>query len=80
MLRNDTRVSVPGIQTREDTRLAIRHGVAGIVVSNHGGRQLDAGCVCASALAAGLHPGSSQVELDTLISDSKFGDFFQNQN
>ncbi|UGS36329.1 alpha-hydroxy acid oxidase [Capillimicrobium parvum] len=30
-----------GIQTAEDAALACEHGVAGIVVSNHGGRQLD---------------------------------------
>jgi isopentenyl diphosphate isomerase/L-lactate dehydrogenase-like FMN-dependent dehydrogenase len=30
-----------GIVTREDATLAIEHGVAGIIVSNHGGRQLD---------------------------------------
>jgi isopentenyl diphosphate isomerase/L-lactate dehydrogenase-like FMN-dependent dehydrogenase len=30
-----------GIVTREDAALAIEHGVDGIVVSNHGGRQLD---------------------------------------
>ena len=27
--------------TAEDARLAVEHGLAGIVVSNHGGRQLD---------------------------------------
>lgn len=27
--------------TSEDTQLAVRHGAAGIIVSNHGGRQLD---------------------------------------
>ena len=27
--------------TSEDAKLAIKHGAAGIVVSNHGGRQLD---------------------------------------
>jgi 4-hydroxymandelate oxidase len=32
---------VKGILTAEDARLAVEHGVAGIVVSNHGGRQLD---------------------------------------
>ena len=32
---------VKGIQTAEDARLACEHGAAGIVVSNHGGRQLD---------------------------------------
>jgi L-lactate dehydrogenase (cytochrome) len=32
---------VKGILTAEDARLAQQHGVDGIVVSNHGGRQLD---------------------------------------
>nr|WP_171515348.1 alpha-hydroxy acid oxidase [Cupriavidus necator] len=32
---------VKGILTAEDARLAHQHGVDGIVVSNHGGRQLD---------------------------------------
>jgi 4-hydroxymandelate oxidase len=30
-----------GIVTAEDAELAVRHGVAAVVVSNHGGRQLD---------------------------------------
>jgi isopentenyl diphosphate isomerase/L-lactate dehydrogenase-like FMN-dependent dehydrogenase len=34
-------VLVKGIVTREDALLAVEHGAAGIVVSNHGGRQLD---------------------------------------
>jgi isopentenyl diphosphate isomerase/L-lactate dehydrogenase-like FMN-dependent dehydrogenase len=34
-------VLVKGVQTAEDGRLAVEHGAAGIVVSNHGGRQLD---------------------------------------
>jgi len=32
---------VKGIMTAEDAVLAVDHGIAGIVVSNHGGRQLD---------------------------------------
>jgi isopentenyl diphosphate isomerase/L-lactate dehydrogenase-like FMN-dependent dehydrogenase len=32
---------VKGILTAEDARIALEHGVDGIVVSNHGGRQLD---------------------------------------
>ncbi|HEY1539414.1 MAG TPA: alpha-hydroxy acid oxidase, partial [Solirubrobacteraceae bacterium] len=32
---------VKGVLTAEDARLACEHGSAGIVVSNHGGRQLD---------------------------------------
>jgi isopentenyl diphosphate isomerase/L-lactate dehydrogenase-like FMN-dependent dehydrogenase len=34
-------VVLKGIQTGEDARLACEHGAAAIVVSNHGGRQLD---------------------------------------
>ena len=34
-------VVVKGILTPEDAVLAVEHGCAGIVVSNHGGRQLD---------------------------------------
>lgn len=32
---------VKGILTAEDARLAVQHGAEGIMVSNHGGRQLD---------------------------------------
>ena len=34
-------VVVKGVLTAEDAREAVRHGVQGIIVSNHGGRQLD---------------------------------------
>jgi isopentenyl diphosphate isomerase/L-lactate dehydrogenase-like FMN-dependent dehydrogenase len=34
-------VLIKGVQTGEDAALAVEHGAAGIVVSNHGGRQLD---------------------------------------
>ena len=34
-------VIVKGIQTAEDALLAVEHGAAAVVVSNHGGRQLD---------------------------------------
>jgi 4-hydroxymandelate oxidase len=34
-------VLLKGILTAEDARLSVEHGVAGIIVSNHGGRQLD---------------------------------------
>ncbi len=40
-------VLVKGVLTAEDAALAVEHGAAGIVVSNHGGRQLD--CVQATA-------------------------------
>ncbi|KAK1279454.1 Peroxisomal (S)-2-hydroxy-acid oxidase GLO2 [Acorus gramineus] len=34
-------ILVKGVMTAEDTRLAIQSGAAGIIVSNHGARQLD---------------------------------------
>jgi 4-hydroxymandelate oxidase len=42
-LRSVTRLPIllKGVLTAEDARLAIEHGAAGVVVSNHGGRQLD---------------------------------------
>jgi 4-hydroxymandelate oxidase len=43
-------VLVKGILHPDDARLAIEHGAAGIVVSNHGGRQLDAAIASLDAL------------------------------
>ncbi|MEU0531697.1 alpha-hydroxy acid oxidase [Amycolatopsis tolypomycina] len=42
-LRSKTKlpVLIKGVLHAEDARLAVHHGVAGVVVSNHGGRQLD---------------------------------------
>lgn len=44
-LRAETsmRVVLKGIVTREDAALAVEHAVDGLVVSNHGGRQLESG-------------------------------------
>lgn len=44
-------IVVKGILTGEDAALAVEHGVAGIVVSNHGGRQLDGAIAPCDALA-----------------------------
>lgn len=41
---------VKGILTAEDARLAVEHGAAGIIVSNHGGRQLDGAVPALTAL------------------------------
>jgi isopentenyl diphosphate isomerase/L-lactate dehydrogenase-like FMN-dependent dehydrogenase len=41
---------VKGVLTAEDANLAVEHGVAGVVVSNHGGRQLDRAVATAEAL------------------------------
>ncbi len=40
-------VLIKGVLTAEDAALAVEHGAAGVIVSNHGGRQLD--CVLATA-------------------------------
>jgi len=42
-LRSITRLPVvlKGVLAAEDARLAVEHGAAGVIVSNHGGRQLD---------------------------------------
>ena len=43
-------VLVKGLLTGEDAALAVEHGAAGVVVSNHGGRQLDGALPTAVAL------------------------------
>jgi 4-hydroxymandelate oxidase len=43
-------VIVKGILSARDARLAVEHGAAGVVVSNHGGRQLDTTLSGADAL------------------------------
>ena len=43
-------VFVKGLVTAEDAELALAHGAAGVVVSNHGGRQLDRSLATADAL------------------------------
>jgi isopentenyl diphosphate isomerase/L-lactate dehydrogenase-like FMN-dependent dehydrogenase len=43
-------VLVKGVLAPEDARLAVEHGAAGVVVSNHGGRQLDRALASGDAL------------------------------
>ena len=50
--RSGLPVLVKGVLTPEDARLAAEHGAAGVVVSNHGGRQLDTVLSGADALPA----------------------------
>lgn len=47
----DGPIVLKGIQTVEDAHRAIEHGMDGIVVSNHGGRQLDGAIASLDALA-----------------------------
>lgn len=46
----DIPVLVKGVLAAEDAELALEHGAAGVVVSNHGGRQLDRSLPTAEAL------------------------------
>ncbi len=45
-------VLVKGIVHADDARLAVEHGAAGVIVSNHGGRQLDTSIATIDALPA----------------------------
>ncbi len=46
----DGPILLKGIQSRSDARLAAEHGIDGIVVSNHGGRQVDGAIASLDAL------------------------------
>ena len=46
----DGPILLKGIQAVEDARLAVQHGVDGIIVSNHGGRQVDGAVASLDAL------------------------------
>lgn len=59
-------VVVKGLVTAEDAELACAHGAAGIVVSNHGGRQLDGSVASLEALPEVVEAvaGRAEVFLD----------------
>ncbi|MGH2734632.1 MAG: alpha-hydroxy acid oxidase [Actinomycetota bacterium] len=59
-------IVVKGILTGEDARLAVEHGAAGVVVSNHGGRQLDRTAPAVDALEEVVQAvgGRAEVYLD----------------
>ena len=56
-------VLVKGIQTAEDAALAVEHGAAGVVVSNHGGRQLDRAPATADVLPEAAESIAGRVPL-----------------
>src|SRR3954447_17845312 len=41
---------VKGVRTADDARLALEHGIDGVIVSNHGGRQVDGAVAALDAL------------------------------
>jgi isopentenyl diphosphate isomerase/L-lactate dehydrogenase-like FMN-dependent dehydrogenase len=59
-------IVVKGLLTAEDARLACEHGAAGVVVSNHGGRQLDGVAATIDVLAEVVEAvdGRAEVFLD----------------
>lgn len=59
-------ILLKGILTAEDAKLAVEHGVAGIIVSNHGGRQLDTAMASIEALPEVVEAvdGSCEVYMD----------------
>ena len=59
-------VVVKGLVTGDDAELACEHGAAGVVVSNHGGRQLDGAVAALDALAEVVEAvaGRAEVYLD----------------
>ncbi|XP_038009132.1 hydroxyacid oxidase 2 isoform X3 [Motacilla alba alba] len=56
-------IIIKGILTREDAELAVKHGVQGIIVSNHGGRQLDEGPATIDALVEVVEAVRGRVEV-----------------
>jgi len=56
-------ILIKGILTAEDARLAVEHGVDGIVVSNHGGRQLDTAIATLDALREVVEAADGRAEV-----------------
>ncbi|XP_010222185.1 PREDICTED: hydroxyacid oxidase 2 isoform X2 [Tinamus guttatus] len=56
-------IIIKGILTKEDAELAVRHGAQGIIVSNHGGRQLDGGPATIDALVEVVEAVQGRVEV-----------------
>ncbi|MCW5619503.1 MAG: alpha-hydroxy-acid oxidizing protein [Burkholderiales bacterium] len=62
----DGPLALKGITSAEDAKIAVAHGIDGIIVSNHGGRQLDGSPSAISALPeiADAVQGRAQLVLD----------------
>jgi isopentenyl diphosphate isomerase/L-lactate dehydrogenase-like FMN-dependent dehydrogenase len=56
-------IVVKGILTAEDAALACEHGAAGVVVSNHGGRQLDGAAATIEALPEVVDAVEGRIEV-----------------
>ncbi|KAF4545973.1 FMN-dependent dehydrogenase family protein [Lasiodiplodia theobromae] len=64
-LRSKTKMEiwVKGVYTADDVILAIRHGVDGVIVSNHGGRQLDGVPATLDALRECAAAGAGRIQI-----------------
>ena len=56
-------VLVKGVVHPDDARMAVEHGVAGVIVSNHGGRQLDTAPATVDALPGVVEAVDGRVEV-----------------
>ncbi|XP_053561749.1 2-Hydroxyacid oxidase 2 [Bombina bombina] len=56
-------IIIKGILTKEDAELAVEHGVQGIIVSNHGGRQLDGELATIDALSEIVEAVQGRIEV-----------------
>ncbi|XP_068185143.1 2-Hydroxyacid oxidase 2-like [Antennarius striatus] len=56
-------IIIKGILTKEDAELAVEHGVQGIIVSNHGGRQLDGTLATIDALTEIVDAVKGRIEV-----------------
>jgi 4-hydroxymandelate oxidase len=56
-------VIVKGVLRPDDARLAAAHGAAGVIVSNHGGRQLDTTLAAADALPAIVEEVGEEIDV-----------------
>ncbi len=64
-LRSITKMQIwiKGVLTAEDTELAVKHGCDGIVVSNHGGRQLDGVMATLDALPECVEAAQGKIKI-----------------
>ncbi|KAJ2645434.1 hypothetical protein GGH99_008270 [Coemansia sp. RSA 1285] len=56
-------IIVKGVLTAEDTALAIKYGCAAVIVSNHGGRQLDGALATIDALPQVVEAAGDEIEV-----------------
>ncbi|KAJ1915466.1 Hydroxyacid oxidase 1 [Mycoemilia scoparia] len=64
-LRSITKLPIilKGVLTAEDTELAVKYGCAGVIVSNHGGRQLDGVLATIDALPEVVEAANGRIEV-----------------